>query len=61
VARLAMIVKSKLTPKWPVRKKCRCEICGRSKAYLQKFKMCRLCFRGLASKGMIPGVTKASW
>jgi small subunit ribosomal protein S14 len=61
VARLAMVVKAKRKAKFKVRTKNRCELCGRSKAYLRKFKICRLCFRGLANKGMIPGVTKASW
>ena len=61
MARLAMRVKAERKPKFPVRAKSRCKQCGRSKAFLQKFKICRLCFRSLASKGMIPGVTKASW
>ena len=39
----------------------RCEITGRPKAVLKKFKMSRLAFRELANTGMIPGVTKASW
>ena len=39
----------------------RCEITGRPKAVLKKFKMSRLAFRDLANKGMIPGVTKSSW
>lgn len=39
----------------------RCELCGRSRAYYRKFKVCRLCFRNLASEGKIPGVRKASW
>lgn len=61
MARLAMIVKSERKPKFKVREKCRCKQCGRSKAFLRKFKICRLCFRNLASKGMIPGIIKASW
>ncbi|MEE9389681.1 MAG: type Z 30S ribosomal protein S14 [Candidatus Aminicenantaceae bacterium] len=48
-------------PKYPTRRKCRCRICGRSKGYLRKFDMCRLCFRELALKGEIPGIVKASW
>jgi len=56
-----MVVKAKRKPKYKVRAKNRCELCGRSKAFLRKFKVCRICFRGLANKGMIPGVTKASW
>ncbi|MBE6351747.1 MAG: type Z 30S ribosomal protein S14 [Treponema sp.] len=39
----------------------RCQICGRPRGYLRKFKMCRLCFRKLASEGLLPGVTKSSW
>jgi small subunit ribosomal protein S14 len=39
----------------------RCKICGRPRAYLRKFGVCRLCFRGLALKGEIPGVSKSSW
>jgi small subunit ribosomal protein S14 len=39
----------------------RCEITGRPRAYSRKFKMCRITFRDLASKGEIPGVRKASW
>jgi len=39
----------------------RCKICGRPRAYLRKFGICRLCFRSLALKGEIPGVSKSSW
>ncbi len=39
----------------------RCKICGRPRGYLRKFGLCRLCFRGLALKGEIPGVSKSSW
>lgn len=39
----------------------RCQITGRARGYLRKFKMSRLTFRELASAGMIPGVTKSSW
>ncbi len=39
----------------------RCKICGRPRAYIRKFGLCRLCFRGLALKGEIPGVSKSSW
>ncbi len=45
----------------PCRLKNRCQLTGRSHAYLRKFKVSRLCFRELASRGMIPGVVKASW
>jgi small subunit ribosomal protein S14 len=39
----------------------RCMLCGRPRAYIRKFGVCRLCFRGLALKGEIPGVAKSSW
>lgn len=45
----------------PSRLKNRCQLTGRARGYLRKFKMSRLCFRELAGMGMIPGVTKASW
>ncbi len=47
--------------KFEVRKKNRCPLCGRPRAFMRKFNMCRLCFRGLALKGLLPGVTKSSW
>ena len=39
----------------------RCQLCGRSRAVYRKFGVCRICFRNMASNGMIPGVRKASW
>ncbi|MCE9572213.1 MAG: type Z 30S ribosomal protein S14 [Deltaproteobacteria bacterium] len=47
--------------KFKVREKNRCKRCGRARAYLRKFQMCRLCFRELALRGDIPGVIKSSW
>jgi small subunit ribosomal protein S14 len=47
--------------KFKVRIHHRCKRCGRSRAYLRKFEMCRLCFRELALRGDIPGVIKSSW
>ncbi|MBF0298008.1 MAG: type Z 30S ribosomal protein S14 [Oligoflexia bacterium] len=61
MARLAKIIASKKKPKFEVRRKNRCELCGRSRAYIGKFRMCRICFRANALKGFIPGVLKASW
>jgi small subunit ribosomal protein S14 len=61
MARKAMIIKALRTPKYSTRKVNRCRICGRSRGYLRKYEMCRLCFRKLASEGLIPGVTKSSW
>ncbi len=48
-------------PKFSTRRHNRCKICGRPRAYLRKFGICRLCFRGLALRGEIPGVSKSSW
>jgi small subunit ribosomal protein S14 len=61
MARTALINKANKKPKFSTRKQTRCQLCGRPKGYLRKFKMCRICFRELASKGEIPGITKASW
>jgi small subunit ribosomal protein S14 len=47
--------------RFKVRHRNRCPICGRSRAYLRRFNMCRICFRNLALRGDIPGVTKSSW
>jgi small subunit ribosomal protein S14 len=61
MGRTAQFAKQKRTLKFKVRRRNRCRICGRPRAFLRKFEMCRICFRGLALKGEIPGVTKASW
>lgn len=61
MARKALMEKSKREPKFKVRQRNRCKICGRPRGYLRRFGMCRICFRSLALKGQIPGVTKASW
>ncbi|MCP3763776.1 30S ribosomal protein S14 [Domibacillus sp. A3M-37] len=45
----------------PTRLKSRCEVTGRPRGYLRKFKMSRIAFREYAHKGQIPGVKKASW
>ena len=39
----------------------RCEVTGRRRAFIRRFKISRLTFRELASQGLIPGVTKSSW
>ena len=45
----------------PTRVVNRCEVSGRRRAFIRRFKMSRLAFRELASQGLIPGVTKSSW
>ncbi len=61
MAKKALIAKAKRPQKFKVREYHRCERCGRPRAYYRKFGLCRICFRELANKGEIPGVTKASW
>ena len=49
------------TAKRSVRDRHRCPVCGRSRGFMRKFQLCRICFRNLALKGDIPGVIKSSW
>ena len=44
-----------------IRVRNRCKLCGRGRAVYRKFGVCRICFRNMASDGLIPGVRKASW
>jgi small subunit ribosomal protein S14 len=53
--------KKKLRPRDRIRIRLRCRMCGRARAVYRKFGICRICFRGMANKGLIPGVKKASW
>lgn len=61
MARKALILKAKKEPKYSTRKVHRCRRCGRPRAYMRRFGLCRICFRELAHLGQIPGVVKASW
>jgi small subunit ribosomal protein S14 len=61
VAKTCLMEKAKRTPKFGVRRYTRCRRCGRARAYIRKFQLCRICFRELAVSGQVPGVTKASW
>ncbi len=54
-------VKFKKKQKFEVRQRNRCPLCGRSRAYIRRFGLCRLCFREKALRGDIPGVRKISW
>ncbi len=54
-------VKNPKKPKFSTRQHNRCKLCGRPRAYLRRFGLCRLCFRNLALRGEIPGVSKSSW
>ena len=61
MAKKSMIAKQKRKQKYSSREYTRCKICGRPHGVLQKYGICRICFRELAYKGQIPGVRKASW
>ena len=61
MARVALVVKGGRKPKFSTRKVNRCQLCGRPRGYIRRFNMCRICFREHASRGQVPGVTKASW
>jgi len=62
MARISQIAKTRRKLKFnKLRQRNRCRICGRARGFLRKFHLCRICFRGLALKGEIPGVVKASW
>ncbi len=61
MAKTSQIVKSKKKPKFSSRIVRRCFRCGRKRAYMRDFGLCRICFRELANRGEIPGVKKSSW
>jgi small subunit ribosomal protein S14 len=60
VAKKSMIEREKKR-KFKVRMRNRCSRCGRPRAYMRRFGLCRICFRELANEGVIPGVVKSSW
>jgi len=61
MAKKSLIAKQSRPKKFSARKYNRCPLCGRPRAYLRKFGLCRICFRNMALRGEIPGVIKASW
>ncbi|MDO5537560.1 MAG: type Z 30S ribosomal protein S14 [Desulfovibrionaceae bacterium] len=61
MARLALKIKAARKPKFSTREYNRCPICGRPRAFLRKFGLCRICFRNMALRGELPGVRKSSW
>ncbi|ASU80155.1 type Z 30S ribosomal protein S14 [Actinopolyspora erythraea] len=61
MAKKALINKAARRPKFRVRAYTRCQRCGRSRAVLRKFGLCRICFREMAHAGELPGVSKSSW
>ncbi len=61
MAKLSKMAQAKRNQKFKVRNYKRCPLCGRPRAFLRKFDMCRICFRNRALKGEITGVIKSSW
>ena len=61
MAKKSKIVRQSRPPKYKTRAYSRCRRCGRPRAVYRKFGVCRICFRSMASDGLIPGVRKASW
>ena len=61
MAKTSWIVKASRPAKFSTRNYSRCKVCGRSRAYIRKFGLCRICFRENALSGNIPGVRKSSW
>ncbi len=61
MAKKSLMIKASRPPKYKVRKYNRCKRCGRPRAFMRDFQICRICFRTLALEGKIPGVTKSSW
>jgi len=61
MAKLCLMNKQRRPAKFKARHYNRCKVCGRARAFIRRFDMCRLCFRELSLNGKIPGVIKASW
>jgi len=60
LAKKSMIAREK-GRKYPERIRNRCQKCGRSRGFMRRFGLCRICFRELALRGEVPGVIKSSW
>ena len=61
MASARMFAKLNCKPKFKVRHRNRCKVCGRPRGYYRKFELCRICLRKYALQGDVPGVTKSSW
>jgi len=61
MAKKGLVNKAMEVAKFTTRQHNRCGLCGRSRGYMRRFGICRICFRELSWKGEIPGVKKASW
>ena len=61
MAKTSLKVKASRKPKFKVRGYTRCQRCGRPHSVYQKFGICRVCFREMAHRGELPGITKPPW
>ena len=64
MAKISQIVRTKRLQKkskFSTRFYNRCNLCGRPRGYMRRFGICRVCFRGMSHRGLVPGVTKSSW
>ena len=61
MASKAKMLKAQKQPKYKVRHRNRCRICGRPRGYIRLFGVCRICFRRMSLNGDVPGVRKSSW
>ncbi|MFH1147628.1 MAG: type Z 30S ribosomal protein S14 [Pseudomonadota bacterium] len=61
MAKKSLIAKASRPHKFGVRDYNRCPICGRPRAFIRRFGICRICFRLMSLRGEIPGVIKSSW
>lgn len=61
MAKACSFAKLQSTPKFSVRHRNRCKVCGRARGYYRKFELCRICLRVYGLRGDVPGVIKASW
>ncbi|MFZ2804575.1 MAG: type Z 30S ribosomal protein S14 [Patescibacteria group bacterium] len=61
MATKSQVAKANRKPKFSTRTIRRCWRCGRRHGFIRDFGICRICFRELASRGELPGVTKSSW
>ena len=55
MSRTSLEVKAKRKPKFSARAYNRCPLCGRPRAFLRQFGICRICFRNMALRGELPG------
>ena len=61
MAKKSLIAKALRPARFRAQEHNRCALCGRPRAFMRKFGMCRICFRNHATLGLIPGVKKSSW